>query len=117
MTCLPAGVASFSGWMAIKPRSWLGQPFSRRASTPAHWPGVSCAPAAGDYRGCLRRTGADMRRLVCALFWTGILVGAAIAQVYPARPITIIVPYAAGGPTDVVARVMAERMRTSLGQP
>ena len=39
------------------------------------------------------------------------------AQTYPARPLTIIVPYAAGGPTDVIARVLAERMRAQLGQP
>jgi tripartite-type tricarboxylate transporter receptor subunit TctC len=41
----------------------------------------------------------------------------ATAQTYPARPITMIVPFPAGGPTDVVARVVAERMRTYLGQP
>src|SRR5215470_14709294 len=41
---------------------------------------------------------------------------AARAQAYPARPMTMIVPYAAGGPTDTIARIMAERMRTSLGQ-
>jgi tripartite-type tricarboxylate transporter receptor subunit TctC len=39
------------------------------------------------------------------------------AQAYPSRPITMIVPYAAGGPTDTVGRVVAERMRTELGQP
>jgi tripartite-type tricarboxylate transporter receptor subunit TctC len=39
------------------------------------------------------------------------------AQVYPSRPITIVVPYAAGGATDTIGRVMAERMRSSLGQP
>ena len=39
------------------------------------------------------------------------------AQSYPSRPITIIVPYSAGGPTDTVGRVMAERMRDLLGQP
>ena len=38
------------------------------------------------------------------------------AQAYPARQITMIVPFAAGGPADTVARVMAERMRGSLGQ-
>ena len=40
----------------------------------------------------------------------------AFAQAYPSKPITLIVPYAAGGPTDSIARVLAERMRSSLGQ-
>ncbi len=40
----------------------------------------------------------------------------AMAQPHPSRPITIIVPFAAGGPTDVIARTMAQHMRTSLGQ-
>jgi tripartite-type tricarboxylate transporter receptor subunit TctC len=39
------------------------------------------------------------------------------AQSYPTRPITMIVPYAAGGITDVVGRALAERMRALLGQP
>jgi tripartite-type tricarboxylate transporter receptor subunit TctC len=38
------------------------------------------------------------------------------AQSYPTRPITMVVPYAAGGPTDTIARIMAERMRATLGQ-
>jgi tripartite-type tricarboxylate transporter receptor subunit TctC len=41
----------------------------------------------------------------------------ASAQSYPTRPITMIVPGGAGGPTDVVGRVIAERMRGFLGQP
>ena len=40
----------------------------------------------------------------------------ASAQTYPTRPMTMIVPYAAGGPTDTIARIMAERMRRTLGQ-
>jgi tripartite-type tricarboxylate transporter receptor subunit TctC len=39
------------------------------------------------------------------------------AQSYPRRSITMIVPYPAGGPTDTVGRIMAERIRTTLGQP
>ena len=39
------------------------------------------------------------------------------SQAYPTRPITIVVPYPAGGPTDTIARLVAERMRASLGQP
>jgi tripartite-type tricarboxylate transporter receptor subunit TctC len=38
------------------------------------------------------------------------------AQAYPSHPITMIVPFAAGGPTDVVARIVAEGMKASLGQ-
>jgi tripartite-type tricarboxylate transporter receptor subunit TctC len=39
------------------------------------------------------------------------------AQVYPSRPITMIVPFPPGGAVDVIGRVLAERMRESLGQP
>jgi tripartite-type tricarboxylate transporter receptor subunit TctC len=42
---------------------------------------------------------------------------AADAQTYPSHPITIIVPFPAGGPTDTLARLLGERMRVSLGQP
>jgi tripartite-type tricarboxylate transporter receptor subunit TctC len=41
----------------------------------------------------------------------------ALAQAYPSHPITIIVPFPAGGPTDTLARILGERMRISLGQP
>jgi tripartite-type tricarboxylate transporter receptor subunit TctC len=39
------------------------------------------------------------------------------AQDYPAKPITLIVPFPPGGPNDTLGRIMAERMRTTLGQP
>jgi tripartite-type tricarboxylate transporter receptor subunit TctC len=41
----------------------------------------------------------------------------AYAQSYPSRPITIVEPFAAGGPIDTIGRILAERMRVSLGQP
>ena len=41
----------------------------------------------------------------------------ASAQTFPTRPITMVVPFAAGGPTDTIGRVVAEGMRASLGQP
>jgi tripartite-type tricarboxylate transporter receptor subunit TctC len=41
----------------------------------------------------------------------------ATAQGYPSKPIVIVVPFSAGGPTDVFARILAERMRKTLGQP
>jgi tripartite-type tricarboxylate transporter receptor subunit TctC len=39
------------------------------------------------------------------------------AQAYPARPVTVIVPFAAGGPTDVIARIYADFLSRDLGQP
>jgi tripartite-type tricarboxylate transporter receptor subunit TctC len=50
----------------------------------------------------------------CVLLWGGI--AAASAQVYPSRPITMVVPFAAGGPVDTVARILSEPMRVTLGQ-
>ena len=41
----------------------------------------------------------------------------AMAQAWPSRPITLIVPFAAGGTTDVLARALGERLQQSLGQP
>jgi tripartite-type tricarboxylate transporter receptor subunit TctC len=50
----------------------------------------------------------------CVLLLEGI--AAAPAQVYPSRPITMVVPFAAGGPVDTVARILSEPMRATLGQ-
>jgi tripartite-type tricarboxylate transporter receptor subunit TctC len=65
------------------------------------------------------RMGYHMRKrnLVAAAFtivFAGI--GSAAGQAYPSHPITVVVPFPAGGPTDTVARIVAEPMRASLGQ-
>ena len=39
------------------------------------------------------------------------------AQTYPTRPVTLIVPWPAGGPSDTIARIIAERMGAALSQP
>ena len=58
-----------------------------------------------------------MTRLLAAALLAALTgVASATAQTYPSRPITMVVPYAAGGPTDTIARIMAEKMRGSLGQ-
>jgi tripartite-type tricarboxylate transporter receptor subunit TctC len=57
------------------------------------------------------------------LLWAAVCVAAlqgvtaASAQLYPSKPITIVVPFAAGGPADTLARLLGERMRNTLGQP
>ena len=56
-----------------------------------------------------------MRRIAVAIA-LALLATPAPAQDYPARPITLIVPYAAGGGNDVMARIVAERMSRTLGQ-
>ena len=60
-----------------------------------------------------------MRILLCAavaLLSVGTQVEAS-SKAYPSRPITLIVPFAAGGPTDTIALVLAEAMGKFLGQP
>jgi tripartite-type tricarboxylate transporter receptor subunit TctC len=54
--------------------------------------------------------------IAVALAAMAAFAGDAAAQSYPSRPITIIVPFAAGGPSDVLARVIGERMRGTVGQ-
>jgi len=57
-----------------------------------------------------------LRKLLWGLSITAAAIGNAEAQQYPSRPITIVVPGAAGGPGDALARLVAEPMRASLGQ-
>ena len=57
------------------------------------------------------------RRTIIAAAVLGLGTSAAFAQGdYPQRPITMVVPFAAGGPTDVIARIVGENMSRTLGQ-
>ncbi len=55
-------------------------------------------------------------RLVLTAAFAVVLHGSVAAQVYPTRPITLVVPFPAGGPSDVVPQILGEHMRASLGQ-
>ncbi len=57
-----------------------------------------------------------LRATATALLGLG-LASAGLAQTYPNKPITLVVPFAAGGPTDVVARLLGATMTKTLGQP
>jgi tripartite-type tricarboxylate transporter receptor subunit TctC len=67
-------------------------------------------PAAGAEDAAMRKA------LALAIALLGAGAPAAYADNYPSRTITIVVPYPAGGPTDTIARILAERMGSALGQ-
>lgn len=57
------------------------------------------------------------RRTLCATVLASLALGAsALAQSYPSRPVRLVVPYAAGGGTDAIARIVAQKMSEQLGQ-
>jgi len=61
-----------------------------------------------------------MKRIITALFVVASLAGVALAaqaQNYPSKPIRIIVPYPAGGTSDILARSIGQKLSESLGQP
>src|ERR1700760_371621 len=58
-----------------------------------------------------------LRRRTILASMAASVAGPALAQSsYPSKPITIVVPFAAGGPTDLMARIVGERMAKELGQ-
>ncbi|WP_018389139.1 tripartite tricarboxylate transporter substrate binding protein [Ancylobacter sp. FA202] len=58
-----------------------------------------------------------IRTLIAAAMATLFAAGTAGAQDFPNRPVTLVIPFAAGGSTDLVGRLIAERMSAELGQP
>lgn len=59
-----------------------------------------------------------MRRTLFAAAMASLFaIGAAAAQDFPTRPVTLVIPFSAGGSTDLVGRLIAERMSAELGQP
>src|SRR5512132_4311625 len=71
------------------------------------------ALAIGDRNMISKRAFLSVMVVVCSLN----AAGPATCETYPSRPITMVLPFAAGGPTDTLARILAARMQVSLGQP
>jgi tripartite-type tricarboxylate transporter receptor subunit TctC len=63
-----------------------------------------------------RREDAMRRAVLAALMALAMFGGNAHADSFPSHPITLVVPFSAGGPTDAMARILADHMRTTLGQ-
>src|SRR5437016_6232098 len=57
-----------------------------------------------------------MQRIVLAVFAALAFATSAFAQNFPSRPVTIVVPFSAGGPSDAMARILAEHMKVTLGE-
>ena len=62
------------------------------------------------------KTSLKFLALACVTAGIGLMPVAASAQAYPSRSITVVVPFPAGGPSDVVARIVTEHMGKTLGQ-
>jgi len=56
-------------------------------------------------------------QLIAAAFGVAMLTAPAAADTYPSRPVTIVVPFPAGGPVDTTTRIVADKMKDLLGQP
>src|SRR3984893_9270586 len=74
---------------------------------------VASAPRNND---CVMSWENVMRKVVLAALAVLAAGGSALSENFPSHPITIIVPFSAGGPSDAMARVLAERMKATLGE-
>lgn len=95
-------------------------PAQRSDEAPAPWRYRFTALAwITDAVPVLAMTHLRRRFLQCAAGAAAAAVASQLAwtQTYPSRPVSMIVPYPPGGPTDTLGRIFAERMRVSLGQP
>ena len=59
----------------------------------------------------------NRRQSICLAVTFVLACGHAYGQEYPHRAIRLIVPYPAGGPTDILGRITAQRLQVALGQP
>src|SRR5581483_11518267 len=112
------------GVPASKTASWLGLAVRERrfaGRCPGH-PRLDqtrhgCRQRPGEGRVCREN---PMHRLLWIVLTTALsapLAVPALAQSYPTHPVTIVVPFAAGGGSDLLARLVAQHLETRLGKP
>src|SRR5262249_26314152 len=77
---------------------------------------VACIRGARRKRARMRRHSMLTTRMVLLAVATAASLGTAAAQTWPTRPVTMVVPFAAGGGTDVLGRIIARRLSEVLGQ-
>src|SRR5207244_644757 len=80
--------------------------------------GSKLARSRASARAMEKNRGLSMARTCIASALVGLLasIGCAAAQEWPNRPVTMVVPFAAGGPVDLVGRLFAQRLSEMLGQ-
>src|SRR5262249_34942308 len=99
-------------------RSRLSRPAPPRAPAPRQQAALAQLGTRSSSRRLVggRKTMALMCRLIAGSLLALSLQSAPAAAQYPNKPITVIVPFAAGGPTDVVTRLIGDHMSRTLGQ-
>ena len=85
----------------------------RKSEAPRHW----SALGGNERRLVTQHPRRRILSLAAGAAMLPTLPRVARAQAYPTRPIIMVVPFAVGGATDVITRIMGERMRAALGQP
>jgi tripartite-type tricarboxylate transporter receptor subunit TctC len=78
---------------------------------------VPIADAGGQREGAMQIPRRQFLHLAAGVAAQPAVSSVARAQTYPTRPVTIVVPFTPGGGSDAIGRIVAERMRVSLGQP
>jgi tripartite-type tricarboxylate transporter receptor subunit TctC len=98
------------GWTRVSASGWMGCAFHLR---------LGPHPSRARYRSALAtlpERGGIARLLLALCLLIGFASPTQAQDTYPSRPITLIVPYAAGGSIDLVARILAEGLTARLGQ-
>jgi tripartite-type tricarboxylate transporter receptor subunit TctC len=97
---------------AERPGNHLSEPIER---APTAFGGRM--PTTPDRSRCRTFARTIPRTLACAAVLCGVTALASAQQAYPSKPIRIVVPFAAGGPVDLVGRILSQKLNASMGQP